>query len=460
MYEQQIKQYIDEKKDELLSELVSLMKIDSSLSEKKAEKPFGDGAALAMEKMAEIMESHGFEAKNYDNYVIACDLNDKEKAVDILAHLDVVPGGDGWSVTTPFVPVIKDGRIYGRGSSDDKGPAMAAFYAMRAIKELGIPVSKNARLILGGCEECGGGEIEYYYEREPHAPACFSPDADFPVINAERGNTTVCFSADVENGDKDITGFYFGEKRNVISSKGFFTVCGLTDDEIYNAIKAKAEQMQLDFSVKDGRVSVFGEGGHSSTPENARNPLTGALEMVKCLDLDGENTKKLSLLSDMFPFGVHHGESAGVDMEDDVSGRISASLNVLNTENGRFCGILDCRVPDCATKENCADILEKGFIACGFDVDKIGIREAHIVPADSPFVSTLLGSYEKITGKKGKPIAIGGGTYVHDIENGVAFGCAEEEFDNHMHGADEFMCLDTLFESVRIFADAITELCK
>ena len=57
----------------------------------------------------------------------------------------------------------KDGKIYGRGTADDKGPAIAALYAMRAVKELGIPVKKNVRLILGTDEECGSSDIRHYY---------------------------------------------------------------------------------------------------------------------------------------------------------------------------------------------------------------------------------------------------------------------------------------------------------
>src|SRR5699024_10557105 len=111
----------------------------------------------------------------------------EESQLDILAHLDVVPAGEGWTVTEPFEPVEKDGRLYGRGTADDKGPAVAALYALRAVKELGIPLKKRVRLILGTDEECGSSDIQHYYAVEKEAPMTFSPDGAFPVVNIEKG---------------------------------------------------------------------------------------------------------------------------------------------------------------------------------------------------------------------------------------------------------------------------------
>lgn len=130
---------------------------------------------------------YGFAVTNYDNYAIAADFNQEEKGLDILAHLDVVPAGEGWQETDPFTPLIKEGKMFGRGTADDKGPAIAAIYAMRAVKELGYPLKKNVRLVLGSDEECGSSDLEYYYKKEVEAPCTFSPDAEFPVINIEKG---------------------------------------------------------------------------------------------------------------------------------------------------------------------------------------------------------------------------------------------------------------------------------
>lgn len=170
MYREKIDKFIDAHKTEMLEDIAELCKIDSTKDSYRAGRPYGDGCFEALGAALHIAECYGFSINNYDNYVGTVDLNDKEKQLDILAHLDIVPAGDGWTVTEPFVPVVKDGKIYGRGTADDKGPAIAALYAMRAVKELGIPVKKNVRLILGTDEECGSSDIRHYYSVEGRPP--------------------------------------------------------------------------------------------------------------------------------------------------------------------------------------------------------------------------------------------------------------------------------------------------
>ena len=145
-------------------------------------------------------------------------MNEKEKQLDILAHLDVVPAGEGWTVTEPFEPVEKDGKLYGRGTADDKGPAVAALYAMRAVKELGIPLSKNVRLILGTDEECGSSDIRHYYDVEEEAPMTFSPDGSFPCCEHRKGEPSGAFYGKFEPSDAvaRVIEIKAGTKANVV----------------------------------------------------------------------------------------------------------------------------------------------------------------------------------------------------------------------------------------------------
>ena len=159
MYQKKIEEFIDAHRQEMVDDICRLCRINSERSGYQEGMPYGKGASMALSEALGLAERYGFAIHNYDNYVGTADLNDKEKQLDILAHLDVVPAGDGWSVTGPFEPLEKDGKIYGRGTADDKGPAVAALYAMRAVKELGLPVSKNARLVLGTDEECGSAPL-------------------------------------------------------------------------------------------------------------------------------------------------------------------------------------------------------------------------------------------------------------------------------------------------------------
>lgn len=159
MYKEKISRYIDAHRKEMLEDIGALCRINSVKGSYRIGKPYGEGCSEALRTALHIAECYGFSINNYDNYVGTVDMNDKEAQLDILAHLDVVPAGDGWTVTEPFEPVVKDGKIYGRGTADDKGPAIAALYAMRAVNELGIPLKKNVRLILGTDEECGSSDI-------------------------------------------------------------------------------------------------------------------------------------------------------------------------------------------------------------------------------------------------------------------------------------------------------------
>jgi dipeptidase, putative len=182
-----IEDYFEQNKGLLIRDIMRLVRIKSDKEEAKSGKPYGDGPAEVLAAALEMASEMGFRTKHYDNYVGAIDFDDQKNKLDILAHLDVVPGGDGWTVTEPFNPVVKDGKLYGRGTIDDKGPAVAALYAMKAVKDLNIPLKAGVRLILGTDEECGSSDIRYYYGIEEEAPMTFSPDASFPVVNIEKG---------------------------------------------------------------------------------------------------------------------------------------------------------------------------------------------------------------------------------------------------------------------------------
>jgi len=291
MYREQIEQYIDAHKEEMLADIIELCKIDSAKGPYEEGKPFGEGPFQALAKGLEIGEKHGFAITNYDNYVGTIDLNDKEKQLDILAHLDIVPGGEGWTVTTPFEPVIKDGKIYGRGTSDDKGPAMTALYAMKAIKELGIPVKKNVRLILGTDEECGSSDIRYYYKKEEEAPMSFSPDAEFPVINLEKGSIHGEFNAQFEKCEAlpKMVAFKSGVKSNVVPPKAYALFDGLDGSETEAFAKQFEAELGVTFDVtsENGflKLEAVGESAHASTPEKGTNALTALLAMVEKLNL-------------------------------------------------------------------------------------------------------------------------------------------------------------------------------
>ena len=469
MYRELIDAYIDGKREDMLEDVKALVRIDSERGESLEGKPFGEGAAAALACAGEMMERYGLKVTNYDNYVMTGDYGEGTKALDILAHLDVVPVSEDWTVTKPFEPLVQGNRIYGRGTSDDKGPAVAALYAIRAIHELGIPLKHSVRLILGSDEECGSSDLAYYYAREEEARFSFTPDADFPLINLEKARLHGTFEKQVEEAVQgagpQVVCLEAGDKVNVVPAKAMAQVEGVTADEIREAVEACMQQTGTQISVTDAgagvEIMVKGRSAHGSLPENGNSALTALLTLLAKLPLaECETTAVLRGLSRLFPHGDTTGEALGVAMKDETSGALSMNFGILKLKDHVLTGEIDSRAPLCASDENLTEVVRKDLAGYGLVMKEDHMTPAHYVPADSPLVTTLLDSYEKYFGKKGEAIVTGGGTYVHGLQRGVAFGCMVEEVDNHMHGDDEFMEIDMLLRSAKIFADAIVKLCN
>ena len=468
MYREKIDAYIDSKKDEMIEDLKTLVRIDSQRGRAKEGKPFGDGPAKVVAAAEGLMKQYGLQTTNYDNYVVTGDFGTQEKALDILAHLDVVPVTEDWTVTEPFQPKVVDGRIYGRGTADDKGPAIAALYALRAIRELGLPMKKSVRLILGSDEECGSGDLEDYYAKEQEAPYTFTPDADFPLINIEKGSFKGEFSADfpAEDAKAYVVSFTSGDKVNVVPARATLVVAGVEAAVVEEAAARVTAQTNVAFTTEsqaDGTVKVSARGvaAHASTPAEGKNALTATLRLITALPLDA--TKGLTALlglEALFPYEDTCGKQAGIDRENEESGALTLCFSIMDYTPEHLHAIFDARLPIGCTKENTSYPVKEALAQYGITLDNDELREPHCVPGDSWFVQTLLGSYERYFGKKGKALSTGGGTYVHELERGVAFGCMVPEVDNHMHGDDEFMEIEMLLRSAKIFADAILKICN
>lgn len=467
MYREEIEQYIESHKAEMLEDICTLCRINSEKMPYQEGMPYGKGPAEALSCALTMAEKYGFAINNYDNYVGTADLNDKEAQLDILAHLDIVPAGDGWTVTEAFEPVVKDGKLYGRGTSDDKGPAVAALYAMRAVKELGIPVTKNVRLILGTDEECGSSDIEHYYKIEKEAPMTFSPDSSFPVTNIEKGSLTGRFEADFKESAAlpRLKSFTAGTKVNVVPGKAEAVIEGLSLEELEAAAGAMegCEGIRYEFAAEDGSVTVraIGESSHASKPWKGKNALTGLLSFVAKLPLaDCEQMKLVKSLNTLMPHGDIYGEGLGIAMADELSGPLTLAIDILSITESRIEGCFDSRCPLCADDDNVLKPAKAAMRAHGITLLSEALDPPHHVSGDSEFVRTLNRCYEEWTGKEGGCVAIGGGTYVHHLKNGVAFGAAMPETENRMHGPDEFAVVDELLASAKIFAQVIAELCR
>ena len=461
-YKDRILSYFDAHKDDLVRDVCRVVAIDSVKGEAQQDAPFGPGPKAALEETLKIAAEMGFEAVNLDNYVGLVDVGTGERQLDILSHLDVVPVMDDWTVTKPFSPLVKDGKIYGRGSADDKGPSVAALWGMRCVKDLGLPLKKSARLILGTDEESGSGDVHYYYSRNPEAPMTISPDADYPCIYIEKGGCGGAFGAGYDEcvGPK-VVSFTAGTRTNVIPGLASAVVSGIDIQTVAAAMSVTAAKTGVRFEAKKTgdiiRLDSFGLGAHASLPMDGNNALTALIELIVSLPLGGGLYGKLKALADMFPHGDWRGEALGVRMEDEA-GPLTIALTVLKASDGKLDGRIDSRVPLCSTEENTKNVISAALEKNGFE-PHLGQHAPHYVPKDHPLVAELMKTYREYTGRSDEPLAIGGGTYVHNLKNGVAFGCAMPGTNNQMHGADENAVIDELVVSAAMIAQVIADLC-
>lgn len=451
-----IGQYIDEHCAEMINDLRKLAEIPSVMGDPQEGCPFGREPARALGTALELCQRYGLHTRNVDNYVGTADFFDhKDNYLGILCHMDVVPEGIGWTFP-PFAITEQDGRLYGRGAIDDKGPAVAALYALRAVKELGIPLEKNVRLILGTNEENGSGDLEYYTKIEQLPPLLVTPDGSYPIINIEKGMLRISLRAKI-NVPKE--GMII---RSIISDGAVnavpFTASAGIDGVDEGTFRGAAEGLDVDISAEGGVFTVTGKGAHASTPESGRNALTALLTIISRLDKAGAYPQ-IAALAKLFPYGETDGASCGIKCSDDISGETTTVLSVCECDGGNILCRQDIRFPVC---ESCAGIVQKLKDTAekhGFSVTADMESEPHHVPADSEFIRTLLDVYEDATGEKGYTVAIGGGTYVHDTAGGVAFGAEFPGDENNMHGTDEFIRTDALLMNAKIYAEAIIRLC-
>ena len=467
MYRKEIEEFIEAHRQEMLEDICTLCRINSEKMPYKEGMPYGEGAFTALAEALSMAENYGFSITNYDNYVGTVDLNEKESQLDILAHLDVVPAGEGWKETEPFEPVVKGDKLFGRGTADDKGPAVAALYAMRAVKELGIPLKKNARLILGTDEECGSSDIAHYYAIEKEAPMTFSPDGSYPVVNTEKGGLNGHFTASFAPSDAlpKLVSVEAGIKVNVVPGKARATVQGIDVEVMEKAAEEVSGEtgIRFEFDVEEdaATITAIGAGAHASKPEEGNNALTGLLVLIQRLPFAPcEQISAIGRLLELIPHGDTSGKALGIAMSDELSGDLTLAFSLLTISDRELDGTFDSRCPVCATKENVLEVAKAKMAEKGFTLLNDSMKPPHHVDEDSEFIRTLLRTYEEYTGRTGECIAIGGGTYVHELKNGVAFGAAMPETDNRMHGADEFAVIEELIVSAKMFAQVIVDLCS
>lgn len=446
--------------DGLRDDMVNMMKRWLSIPSVKAAAqpgaPFGQEVRKALDTALEDAKTLGFDVRDFDGY--AGDIRMGEIGADplaVLAHLDVVPAGDGWK-TDPFTPTQVGDRIFARGTSDDKGPAVAALFAMLAVKKAGIPLKREVRMILGCDEESGWEDMDYYRAHCDMPRSGFSPDASYPIINTEKGVLHIELRAPFSAEGLFVKEIHVGERFNVVPGEARALVAGNAD--FCTKVNRLATDMHLTVEAKpqaDGMVLITSSGvtGHAAYPEAAKNALGQLLIMLRALGVAGG----LHTLADNVGM-EYDGSSLGIRCGDDVSGKLTCNLGILNYDeaNGLY-ATLDIRYPILCDHKALAAALTAA-LGDGVQAKVVSQTDPHHVAPNSPLVMALLDAYHEVTDRPRECISTGGGTYAKCLDEGVAFGCTFPEDEDLAHQADEYLSIDNMMLNVRIFARAIERL--
>lgn len=458
------------RKEDLLADLFDLLRINSvkDIAHKSAEAPVGPGPAKALATFLEIAARDGFVTKNIENVAGHLEYGEGEEVLGVLGHVDVVPTGDGWD-THPFEPVIKEGRLYARGSSDDKGPTMAAYYAIKIIKELGLPISKKVRLIVGTDEESSWYCMERYQANEKMPDFGFSPDAQFPIINGEKGIATFKIRSSYvpgDGGDATLSTFQSGLASNMVpgDAVAVISLTAVSEDEVALAFQEYLDAHQLKGAVEktaDGlQLTVIGKAAHSQNPKAGVNAATHLADFLCRFAFDPSGERYLSLIQ-KYLHNDTEGKLLGIDHKDDVMGELTSSANMFGYKTGEDSMIaVNVRYPKGTDADQIAEQMRETLPEYTDIVTEEGVKEPHYVPVTDELVRTLLDVYKDHTGEEGQGKTIGGGTYGRLFEKGVAYGALFPGREDVMHQANEYMYVDDIFKSAAIYADAIYRLIK
>lgn len=449
------------RKDELLHELQQLIQIESTLDEKTAteEMPFGKGPYEALHFMLQKGKEKGLTVKNVDNYAGHIEIGQGEEIVGILCHVDVVPAGSNWTYP-PFEGKIVDGKIYGRGALDDKGPTMAAWLALKMVADLNLPLSKRVRLIIGTDEESGFRCVERYFQKEEMPTVGFSPDGDFPLINAEKGIAELLFTQNSQmEVQEQLVSFEAGNRVNMVPDEATAVLQNMDDTFEHSFAQfQKVYDYPATLIRKENRfvVTVKGKSAHAMEPEKGVN---AAVVLAKFL-LNVVKTKgSLTFLHFLAnKFGEHKGEKFQIQFED-ISGPTTLNPGIISF-NPRSGGTIKVSMRYAVTYpfEKYMTKLMTNITNDNFTVDILSNSAPHYVPEDDELVKTLLKVYRKYTGDHSKPLSTGGGTYARVMKKGVAFGMLFPGEEDVSHRQDENVLIENLVKASAIYAEAIVEL--
>lgn len=411
-----------------LSDLIAFKTVQGAPSENA---PFGIENKNALDYTLSLAKEFGFETINYNGYIGEVSFGNGEE-IGIIGHLDVVPEGEGWD-TDPYTLTIKDGYLYGRGVSDDKSPILLCLFALKELKDSNIVPNKKFRLFFGLNEENGWKDVDYLKTQTTLPKKGFSPDADFPVIYAEKGPSRIDFHLSIPKNLTDIS--TIGNAGNAVPNHAY--------------IKAPIDKTLIEkynLKINGDKIESFGKSAHGSKPHLGKNALKPLFEYLN--ELNGGNLK--DLVDNFF------NDAQKISQYGNETGYATFSPNLARIENGDLVISVDFRTPAKFKIEQFYPLFNN--ICSNYKLTRF--RKPHFVNPNSNFVKTLVNAYNSIMKSDLKPVSCSGATFASVFEMGVAFGPEFIGSDNKIHEPNECMSEKELLLAYEIYKKALFDLAK
>lgn len=468
---------IEENRAEMISSLSKLISIPSIAIEQEGEKPFGEEVDKVYKMMLDMGKKEGFDTFDADGYGGHIEFKGTDETiVGVVGHLDVVPEGNGWD-HDPYGGEISEGMIFGRGAIDDKGPVVASFYAMKALKECGYEPKSSIRLILGLDEETEWKGMDHYLSKVEDLPKMgFTPDGDFPAIHGEMGIIVFDLVKKLSRSSikgLELSSFKGGTASNSVADSARAVLYDQSG-ESYEKIKEKIKEYDKIFEDRIGKsdgwikfrktgrsieIKTKGISAHGAKPEKGVNAISMMMELLSALNFANEDVNDIISFYNCCIGWDIHGERLGCFIEDDKSGKLILNVGMIDIDRKTAKITINVRYPVTSNDSVVYDGIDKVTERYDIGIVKGSHKRPIYMEEDSPLIKTLMNVYRKYTGdEKGKPIVIGGGTYARAMDNIVAFGARFPEDKELGHQKNECISIDNLIKLTKIYAEAVYRL--
>jgi succinyl-diaminopimelate desuccinylase len=454
---------LDEKvlsmQDEIVKSVQECVRIKSVEGDPKGDMPFGEGVQRALEYCLQLSGSLGFKTVNLDNMIGYAEYGKSDEMIAVLGHLDVVPEGEGWTYP-PYEAQIHNGRIYGRGTTDDKGPIIGALYALKAIKDLNIPLKRRVRIFFGLNEETGSKCVKHYVDKGEEMPvAGFTPDAEYPIINGEKGIVTCKYKRLLNQGGKFILkSIKGGTAANVVPDYAE-AVVSVPENGMKEIKKISDEIDGINIIEKNGSMIIksYGIPAHGSTPEKGKNAITHLMLFLGKIGFTGDFKEFVDFFNKYIGIELN-GQSLGIYSEDEISGKLIVNLGTIFGDENEINIEINMRYPVTKKFDDFIGTFKEKISIGKLEEVYLRHKESLYVSPDTKFIKKLQKVYEEKFGEKAELISIGGGTYAKSMKNIVAFGPIFKGQPMVEHKPDEYIEIGSLMKNVQVMAAAIKEL--